>query len=53
MHRQSKLINTKANHKTENFALAVPENILAPIVKLEPSKAMMDAQAKRGVSMEL
>ena len=46
MHRQSvQLINTsKNNRKTvDQFNLAVPENILAPIVKLEPSKATIDA----------
>ena len=51
--RQANFNHISNKRKTEQFALAVPENILAPLVNLEPSKAVMDAQSKRGASMDL
>ena len=41
--RQSNFAQISNNRKADQFALAVPDNILAPLVHLEPSKAVLEA----------
>ena len=55
MRQQSSNFAQLSNNRQvgNQFALAVPENILAPLVQLEPSRATLEAQNKRGVSQEI